>query len=101
MWFYDMLEEEPLRVVEDSRRIGKVLGVFNSTLLSLIPNKDIPTSFHDFGPISLWNCIYDMIAKIIVVGVKKIFYETISKEQFGFLHERKIHKATRVAYEGL
>jgi len=42
--FYDMLKEELLRVVNDTRRSGKVLASFNSTFISLIPKNDSPDS---------------------------------------------------------
>jgi hypothetical protein len=88
-------------VVEDSSRTQKVLGAFNSTFLTLITKKESPTSFNDIRPISLFHCIYKIIAKIIVDRVKKIFSKTISKENFGFLHGRQIHEAIGVAQESL
>jgi hypothetical protein len=99
--FYDMLEEELLKVVEDTKRSGKVLGGFNSTFISLIPRKDSPKYFDDFRPISLWNYIYKIIAKVIVIRVKKIFSESISKEQFGFLHGRQTREVIGIDQEGL
>jgi hypothetical protein len=35
-----MLEEDVMRVVEDSKKSRKILGAFNSTFLTLIPKKD-------------------------------------------------------------
>jgi hypothetical protein len=51
--FYEVIEDDLLRVVEESRSKGKVLGVFNSTFIALIPKKDKLVSFDDFNPISL------------------------------------------------
>jgi hypothetical protein len=73
-------------VAEDSRRTWKVLGDFNSIFLSIIHKKENPTSFYDSWPISLYNYfIYNIIEKIIIVRVKKIFLKRNSKEQFIFL----------------
>jgi hypothetical protein len=57
--------------------------------------------FEDFRPISLCNCIYKIMAKLISRCLKPILSEAISKEQFGFLNGRQIHEAIGVAQEGL
>jgi hypothetical protein len=72
--------------VEETRLNGLILPPFNTTFLALIPKKDEPTSFEDFRRISLCNCIYKIIAKIISKCLKPILSEVISKEQFGFLN---------------
>jgi hypothetical protein len=60
-----MLEEEILRVVEESRISGKVLRALNSTFIALIPKKNDPCSFKDFRPVSHCNLIYNIILKVI------------------------------------
>jgi len=62
---------------------------------------DDPRSFDDFRPISLCNCIYKIIAKIITRRLKPLLLEAISKEQFGFLEGHQIHEAIGVSQEGL
>ena len=62
---FDLLGEDLLRVIEISRVSGKILAVFNSTFLALIPKIDQPLSFEDFRPISLCNFVYKTIGKII------------------------------------
>jgi hypothetical protein len=99
--FFDLLGADLLRVVEETRLNGLIHPPFNTTFLALIPKKDEPTSFEDFRPISLCNCIYKIIAKIISRRLKPILSEVISKEQFGFLNGRQIHEAIGVAQEGL
>lgn len=43
---------------------------FNSTFIALIANIDDPQYFNDFRPISLYKCIYKIIAKIIANHLK-------------------------------
>jgi ribonuclease HI len=61
----------------------------------------IHITFDDFRPISLCNCIYKIIAKIIARRLNPFLSEAISKEQFGFLEGRQIHEAIGLAQEGL
>jgi hypothetical protein len=99
--FIDLLEPNLLRVIEEVRTNGKVLDAFNSTFLALIPKKEKPNSFDEFRPISLCNCVYKILAKVLTVRVEKIILRVISQEQFGFLEERQIYEAVGSAHEGL
>eukprot|EP01018_Ginkgo_biloba_P015473 Gb_20637 [translate_table: standard] len=56
--------EDLLRFIEESRLKGKVLGVFNTTFIALIPKSDNPRSFEEYRSISLCNCIYKIITKV-------------------------------------
>ena len=98
---FDVLGLDIVRAVDDSCRLGKIPVVFNSTLIALIPKSDLPKSFEDFIPISLCNCIYKSIGKVISVRIKKVLCGSISGEQFGFLPGRQIHDAVGVVQEGL
>jgi hypothetical protein len=80
---------------------GYIHNPLNSTFIALIPKSDNPSSFDDFRPISLCNCLYKIISKVISRRLKVILSKNISSEQFGFLEGRKIHEAIGVAQEGL
>ena len=97
----DVIGLDLLRVVDDSRKYGKIPAVFNSTFIALIPKIDLPKSYEDFRPISLCNYIYKIIGKIISVRIKKVLGSYISEEQFGFLPGRQIHEAVGVIQESL
>lgn len=90
-----------MKVVEESRREGYIHPPLNSKFISFIPKKDSPEKFEDFKPISLSNCIYKIISKIIAKHLKVVLSAHISKEKFGFLGGRQIHKSIGVAQEGL
>ena len=62
---YDLLGADILKVVEDTHLSGRIPACFNSTFIALIPKVDNPKSLHDFRPISLCNCIYKVITKVI------------------------------------
>eukprot|EP00253_Pinus_taeda_P011881 PITA_11881 len=97
--FFEQIGAEITEVVEESRQKGVIYRPFNSTFISLIPKKDDPESFEDFRPISLSNCIYKIISKVIALRIAPILSRNISMEQFGFLNGRQIHEAIGVAQE--
>eukprot|EP00253_Pinus_taeda_P030972 PITA_30972 len=97
--FFEQIGAEITEVVEESRLKGVIYRPFNSTFISLIPKKDDPESFEDFRPISLCNCIYKIISKVIALRIAPILSRNISMEQFGFLDGRQIHEAIGVAQE--
>jgi len=63
--FYDLMEDDLMKVIEESRLKGMFLGVVNLTFLTLIPKVNEARSFDDFRPILLCNVLYKLISKII------------------------------------
>ena len=97
---YEVLGLDLLRVIEDSRKSGKIPVVFNTTFLVLIPKSANPSTFDGYRPISLCNFSYKIIGKILSTRIKKVLGRYISYEQFGFLPGRQIHDAVGVVQEG-
>jgi hypothetical protein len=95
--FYKSVEAYFLRVIEEVENFGSMPGIFNETLIALILKNIKSDSFDDFKPISLCNCIYKIITKVLVVSIKGVLSRVISSEQFGFLDGRKIHEAISIA----
>ena len=98
---FDVLGMDLLRVIEDSRKNGKIPVVFNSTFIDLIPKTDHPMCLEDFIPISLCNYCYKIIGKIISTRIRKVLGHYIFCEQFGFLPRRQILDAVGVLPEGM
>eukprot|EP00253_Pinus_taeda_P026726 PITA_26726 len=65
--FFDQIGTELTEVVEESRKKGEVYSSFNANFIALIPKKENPGTFEVFRPISLCNCIYKIITKVIAV----------------------------------
>jgi len=99
--FYETIGYDFLKVVGECRTLGHMYEAIKSTFIVLIPKSDSPTSFNDFKPISLGNCLYKIIAKTIANQLKPILSCHIFPEQFSFLHNRKIHEAIHTAQEAL
>jgi hypothetical protein len=47
--FYEQIKWDLLKVVNESKRLGKVWGSYNSTFLALIPKNQAPSSFEYFS----------------------------------------------------
>jgi hypothetical protein len=88
MDLFDLIREDLLKVVEESRGQGMV--TLNATFLALIPNYIHPNSFKEFMPIYLCNVVYKLISKVIDNRPKPFLSSSISNEQFGFLFNRQI-----------
>ena len=98
---FDLIGGNLLKFVEDTKYSGRILASFNSNFLTLIPKFDNPSSLNDFRPISLYNCVYKMVSKVIIRRFKDILSKHITEEKFGFLEGRQIHEAIGVVQEGL
>lgn len=77
---FALLGGDPLKVVEEVRIFGKVFGSSNSTFIARIPKVNKPRTFDDFKPISLCNCAYKIISKVLFVRLKKLLSDFISLE---------------------
>lgn len=63
--FFSLNRIDLLNVVEEFQTFGKMYEAINATFIALIPKSDSHVSFNDFWPISLYNTLYKIIAKII------------------------------------
>jgi len=99
--FFDLVANDLLEVVEDSRLSSVVNGSINSTFLAHIPKVSGPATFGDFRPIALCNLCYKIISKIIAKRIRLILSRTLSEEQFVFLKGRQIIDAIGTTQECL
>jgi hypothetical protein len=60
--------DDIFRLVKTTFHTGYFDPTISETLISLIPKIDPPTTFKDFRPISLWNIVYKIITKALVLG---------------------------------
>lgn len=60
----------------------------NSTILALIPKKEVAVEMKDYHPISLCNVLYKVISKILANCLKSILKGMISQNQSAFIKER-------------
>jgi hypothetical protein len=74
--------------VEEVRISGKVPLNINSTFIDMIPKVNCLETFEGFRPVSLCNCLYKIISKVLAERIKPMLSNFISVEQFDFLEGR-------------
>lgn len=94
---FDTIGDNILRVVVDSRAIGRIHYPFNSTFISIIPKVDSLASFDDFRPIFIYNHIYKIIVRVVAHRLKPLLSNAISGEHFTFSKRIQIREAICVA----
>jgi hypothetical protein len=97
--FFNLVGDDLLDLVEDSRSGGKIKRSLNSTFLVLIPKDNSPWNFGDFRPIALCNLCYKIISKVISNIIKLILSRALSAKQLGFLKGRQILDVVGTAHE--
>jgi len=88
--YFDLIGNDILEEVEESRRSRSMGRSLNASFLVLIPKVDKPFSFGDFRPITLYNLAYKIITKTIENILKPFLSKALSVEQLGFLNGRHI-----------
>jgi hypothetical protein len=90
LFHFDLMFQDILDVIEDTRTRGTVSSSLNKTFLVLIPKSNLSKQFNDFRPISLCNICYKFISKLIAVRIRPYLSRSLSEEQLGFLKGRQI-----------
>ena len=100
-FFWDLVKEDVLNIVEEFRTKKGVLKAFNATFLTLIPKEVGADTLDKFRPIPLCNVIYKIISKVIANRLKPLLPMLISPEQSGFVEGRKILDGVILVHEVL
>lgn len=77
---FELVGDELTGAVEEYQVKGYVYEHFNAAFMALVLKSDDQSSFEEFRPIYLCNCIYKIIAKVIVVRLNPTLSSNISKE---------------------
>ena len=97
--FLDLVKEEVVEIVEESRSKRGVLKAFNVTFLTLIPKEVGAKILDKFRPISLCNVIYKIISKVISNRLKPLLPNLIFPEQSGFMEGHQILDGAILVHE--
>jgi hypothetical protein len=61
--FFEIMGEDLLDLVEETRTSGRINGSINSTFIAMIPKSNKPNHFGDYRPNSLCNLVYKVIQR--------------------------------------
>lgn len=74
---------------------------FNASFIVLIPKKKGATDIRDFRPINLIGGGYKLIAKVLLLRLRKVIGKFISKSQHAFVGEHQILDVSFTAKESV
>eukprot|EP00253_Pinus_taeda_P013673 PITA_13673 len=87
---WNIVKQDTLNVVEDSRRNRTILKALNTYFISLIPKEDSALTPDMFRPIALCNVVYKIISKVVSNRLKPLLPTLVFGEQLGYVGGRKI-----------
>ena len=87
---WEIVKQDIVDVVKDSRKNKTILKVLNASFLSLIPKQENGMTPNRFRPIALCNVVYKIISKVIANRIKPFLPTLVSEEQTGYVEGRKI-----------
>ena len=68
-----VVEKDVLAFFEDFYQYSKFEKSLNATFITLIPKKNDTSNIRDFMPISLVECVYKILAKVLANRLKRVF----------------------------
>jgi ribosome biogenesis protein Tsr3 len=75
------------------------LQSINGSFITLVPKKDDACIVADYRSISLLNCSFKIITKILANRLQRVLPSLIHKNQYGFIKHRTIHDCIAWALE--
>lgn len=62
----------------------------NTSLITLVPEKNSPEGVNDFRPISLINSFLKLLTKLLADRLQNVILQTVHTNQYGFIKSRTI-----------
>ena len=86
--FWTTLKEDFMRFITEFHRNGRLTKGINATFIALIPKVSSPQRLNDFRPISLVDCMYKVLAKILANWLRVVIGSVVSDAQSAFVKGR-------------
>eukprot|EP00253_Pinus_taeda_P005056 PITA_05056 len=87
---WNIVKQDILNVVEDSKRNITILKALNTSFISMIPKQDNALTPDKFRPIALCNVVYNIISKVAANRLKPLLPTLVPAEQSSYVEGRQI-----------
>eukprot|EP00253_Pinus_taeda_P015759 PITA_15759 len=87
---WNIVKQDILSVVEDSRKDKTILKALNTTFIALIPKQDVALIPDRFRPIALCNVVFKIISRVVANRLKPLLPTLVVAEQSGYVERRQI-----------
>eukprot|EP00253_Pinus_taeda_P029450 PITA_29450 len=87
---WNIVKQDTLNVVEDSRRNRTIVKALNTSFISLIPKEDNALTPDKFRPIAFYNVVCKIISKVVSNRLKPLLPTLVFGEQSGYVEGKKI-----------
>lgn len=87
---WNIVKQDIMNVVEDSRMNRTILKVLNTSFISLIPKQDNAQTPDMYRPIALCNVVYKIISKVVEKRLKSLLPTLVFVEQSGYVESKQI-----------
>ena len=88
--FWSVLKGDYLHFVTKFHHNGRLTKGINATFITLIPKVVSPQRLNNFRPISLVNCMYKVLVKILATCLRAIIGSVVSDCQSAFVKGKQI-----------
>ncbi|GLT27742.1 hypothetical protein SLA2020_027180 [Shorea laevis] len=93
------IKEDFINFFSEFYRNGKLVRGLNSSFIALIPKKLNAVELKDYRPISLLECVYKLLAKVLANRLKSVISEIVSDTQSAFVGGRQLVDSVLVLNE--
>ena len=97
MW--DVIANDVISFVQDFFSIGSLPPRVNTTWITLIPKRSGAMEIGDFRPISMVDCLYKIISKVLTNRLKVVMPILVGETQTAFIAGRQIVDSALIANE--
>ncbi|GKB49651.1 RNA-directed DNA polymerase, eukaryota, reverse transcriptase zinc-binding domain protein [Tanacetum coccineum] len=87
---WSIVGREVCHAVKEFFLTGKLLGVVNATVITLVPKISTPDKVSDFRPIACCNVLYKCISKILTSRIKGVLGSLVDENQSAFIGGKQI-----------
>lgn len=97
--FWHLFKPDVLRFLDEFYVNGIFSRGCNASFIVLIPKVENPQALDEYRPVSLIECMYKIVAKLLANRLKKIMPLIINERQFAFIEGKHLLQSALIANE--